>query len=259
MAEDIKAMSDELARHPDSMVFLRLGEALRVDGRVDAANRIASMGVDRHPDSAAARCLHARVLLDKGEVEAARTRWREALLAEPRNMEARKGLGFIAYREGDLDGALDHLEIALSVDPTDPTVVQGIRRVRERLEMPEGGVSGFDFGGLASDDQQILLVDRQGLVLGGSLEASGADVSIEGAALLTGVVQEAERTGRILGLGNWITIVAESTAGNLHIARPDEDVTLMLVRDRSIPSGRMGWIADKAVRAAREWLAEEAG
>jgi len=51
MADDVKALSSQLAQDPDSLVFLRLGELLRQRRQLDAAHRVALTGLERHPTS----------------------------------------------------------------------------------------------------------------------------------------------------------------------------------------------------------------
>lgn len=133
MADDIKAMTAELARDPASLVFLKLGEALRTRGQIEAAARIAASGVVRHPDLASAHDLYARVLIDLGDFERAFHEWTVALELEPRHFAAHKGLGFLCHRWGDVDGAVEHLELALSANPSDASVVQALQRVREAV------------------------------------------------------------------------------------------------------------------------------
>ena len=67
MADDVRRLSDELARDPSSMAFLPLGEALRRSGQLDLAAKVAVRGLGRHPHLADAhdlllnlysRCLH---------------------------------------------------------------------------------------------------------------------------------------------------------------------------------------------------------
>ena len=167
MADDIKGLTAELARDPASLVFLQLGEALRARGQVDAAAKVALTGLQRHPDLADAHDVYARVLIDAGNVAAAHEAWRRTLQLEPRHVGALKGIGFLFYRYGDLDAALDHLETALSVDPTDGSVIQALRRVRSAAEPVERTADVF--AGFEGSSEGILLVDDRGRVLGGSL------------------------------------------------------------------------------------------
>ena len=101
----------------------------------------------------------------------------------------------------------------------------------------------------------MLLVDAQGRVLAGGLQAGdGADVADAVAAYLAGVSQEAERSSRLLDLGEWRWIMAEAEQGNLQLSAPAANTLLLLVRDRSVPAG---WLARQAARAgevARRWL-----
>ncbi len=281
MADDIKAMTAELARDPASLVFLRLGEALRTRGQTDSAARIAASGVVRHPDLSAAHDLYARVLIDLGDFERAYHEWTVGLELDPGHLGAHKGLGFLCYRWGDLDGAVEHLEFALAADPTDQTVVQALQRVREGSAPPTEPAAGPDAPPAPEEPRAsaprapptpptpwedleggggdgILLVDERGLVLTGSLHAvDGADIAEEVAAHLAGAAQEAERTARLLELGEWRSMLVEGDGGNLLLARPSERTVLLMSRDRSVPQGRLGVLAERASRRARQWLKEQ--
>ena len=123
-------MTGELVRDADSLVFLDLGELLRVQGQVAAARKVALTGLQRHPELPNAHDLYARVLVDANEFAHARKIWEAALKLDARHQGAHKGLGFLHYRDGDLDGALDHLELALATDPTNDSVVQALQAVR---------------------------------------------------------------------------------------------------------------------------------
>ncbi len=108
MRDDIEAMSGELARHPSSLVFLELGEALRRRGQLDAAAQVVRGGLDQHAGLAEASDLYARILVDQGHFEQARDVWEALLEREPRHGGAHRGLGFLWFRWDDLDRALDH-------------------------------------------------------------------------------------------------------------------------------------------------------
>ena len=103
MSDDVKAMTDELVRDPTSLVFLRLGEVLRLQGQADAARKLSLMGIERHPALPDAHDLHARVVADAGESENAERVWQAALELDSRYLGAHKGLAFLQYRRGDLD------------------------------------------------------------------------------------------------------------------------------------------------------------
>ena len=134
MADEIGRMTAELARNPASLVFLQLGEALRLQGQLDAAARVARSGVERHPDRPDALDLYARVLADAGNRDGARETWDHVLTLAPRHPGALKGLAYLAYRERDYDAALDMLETALSEDPADQAVVLALQTARAAAE-----------------------------------------------------------------------------------------------------------------------------
>ena len=262
MPEDVSAMSAELAGNPDSLVFLQLGEKLRLAGQLDAAARVATAGVERHPVLAEARDLYARILADVGRLRDAQALWTEALVLDPRNLGARKGLGYLSFRADDWDAALDHLESALAVDPTDRSIVGALSSIRTafaELEIQAARLEAAVFSGLEGAEAKMLLADDRGLVLGGRIaDRHGQDRSQQVSAHLAGIAQEAERACRILNLGSWQWIAGEATEGNIHVTQPTERSLLILVRDSSIPSGRMIWIAERAAAAARKWLEEQA-
>jgi predicted regulator of Ras-like GTPase activity (Roadblock/LC7/MglB family) len=81
-------------------------------------------------------------------------------------------------------------------------------------------------------------------------------VSDRVAAELAGVSKEASRTSRLLGLGTWQAIAVESPEGNLYLVPPTADTLLLTVRDTSLPLARLGLVAERAARDARQWLAQ---
>ena len=265
MADDIRGMSAELARDPASLVFLALGEALRARGQMDQAQAVAIAGLERHPNLPDAHDLYARILVDHGDVEKAHDEWDIALRFDARHVGALKGLGFLAFRRGDVNMALDHLESALGVDPTNPSVVQALRVVREAAAkevappaLAEEQRIDQAFAGFEGGDHGLLLVDARGRLLAGGLHTpKGEDVAETIAGYLAGVHQEAERTARLLGLGRWRWVLAEADEGNLHLTMPERETLLLLARDRSVPSGRLAVLAERAGHAARKWMAAQ--
>jgi predicted regulator of Ras-like GTPase activity (Roadblock/LC7/MglB family) len=115
------------------------------------------------------------------------------------------------------------------------------------------------FAGLEGAQEGLLLLDGAGRVLGGALrDDHGADVTETVAAYLAGVSQEAARTAKLLGLGAWTGLAAEGQRGHVHLAQPGPEALLLLVRDRSVPMGRLAIIAQRAAAAARRWLERQA-
>ena len=277
MPDDIRALSAQLAQDPASLVFLRLGELLRQRGQLDAAHRVALTGLERHPHLADAHDLYARVLADKRDYERAFDEWDMALRFAPGHLGALKGLAFLYFKVGDVAQARAHLEAALRAAPDDPSLVQAVTLVRggqaaaaaselakERTPLTPAAAHGpleesRVFAGLEGAQEGLLLLDASGRVLGGALrDPGGHDVSEPVAAYLAGVSQEAGRSAKLLGLGTWTGLSAEGRQGHVHLAQPTRDALLLVVRDRSVPMGRLAIIAQRAAQAAHRWLEQQA-
>jgi len=284
MADDIRGLSAQLAQDPQSLVFLRLGEALRRKGQLDAALRVAMNGLDRHPHLADAHDLYARILTDKHDYERAFDEWDMAVRIAPHHTGALKGLAFLYFKVGDLEQAEAHLEQARKVEPDDPSIDQAIAMMHKGASPPapepSAAASGaapppsppsgapaaapgaFDearvFAGLEGANEGLLLIDGAGRVLGGALkDRAGTDVTDAVAAYLAGVSQEAARTAKLLGLGAWMGLSAEGQNGNVHLAHPTSEALLLVVRERGMPLGRLAILAQRASLMARRWLEKQ--
>jgi len=273
MLDEIKTLSSQLAQDPDSLVFLRLGELLRRKGQLEAAHRVALTGLERHPHLADAHDLYARVLADKRDYERAFDEWDMALRIAPTHVGALKGLAFLYFTVGDLTQAAAHLEAARRAAPDDPAIVQALAAVRGGGGAPATGAAAATeevaaapaaaapleearvFAGLEGAQEGLLLLDPSGRVLGGGLkDPQGRDVTDAVAAYLAGVSQEAARTAKLLDFGAWTGLAAEGTIGHVHLTPPTGNALLLVVRDRSVPMGRLAILAQRAALAARRWL-----
>jgi tetratricopeptide (TPR) repeat protein len=290
VADDIRALSAQLAQDPQSLVFLRLGEALRRKGQLDAALRVAVNGLERHPHLADAHDLYARILTDKHDYERAFDEWDMAVRIAPHHTGALKGLAFLYFKVGDLEQAEAHLEQARKVEPDDASIDQAIAMMRRGNAPPEPAAPTADsstvasptaasppaaaspahapspgaldetrvFAGLEGANEGLLLIDGAGRVLGGVLkDKAGADVTDTVAAYLAGVSQEAARTAKLLGLGAWMGLSAEGQHGNVHLAHPTPEALLLVVRERGMPLGRLAILAQRATAMARRWLEKQ--
>lgn len=276
--EDIRVLTGQLAADPSSLVFLPLGEALRRRGQLDAAQKVAVAGLTRYPELADAHDLLARILGDKGDLERAFDEWDIALRLDGGHAGAHKGIGFLYYVAGELPQALEHLELALAADPGAEGVAAAVARVREALATPGPAVDAPPpsvpaeatappaeasaaevrkavFEGLEGAQDGLLLLDAQGLRVGGGLSSpDGTSVGDAVAAHLAGVFRDAERAARLLSLGPWSSVAAETSDANLFLCAPTPDSLLLLVRDSSVPIGRLALQAERASEAARRWL-----
>lgn len=265
MSDDIKTLTARLAEEPSSLAFLDLGEALRRRGQLDAAYKVARGGLARYPTLADAHDLIARILGDQGDLAGAFDAWADALRFDPMRIGALKGIAFLYFRAGDVPAALEHLRRASEIDPDDPSIQQAIERVTSSpppaaqplaAATPPTPLEPAPQLAHGNGDQGIMLVDGNGLRLHGTLRSPGdEDVGDRVAAELAGVSREAARTSRLLGLGTWEAIAVESPEGNLFLVPPTPETLLLTVREASLPLARLGLIAERAAREAREWLA----
>jgi tetratricopeptide (TPR) repeat protein len=282
VSDDIRTLTERLAAEPSSLAFLELGEALRLRGQLEAAYKVARGGASRYPGLADAHDLMARILSDQADLAGAFDSWSSTLQLDPMRVSALKGIAFLYFRAGDTVAALDHLQRAADVDPDDPSIVQAIERVRREVtpaspspaEAPASSRASSStapasptpsspppartetaFDGIDGGEQGQLLVDSNGLRLGGTLaRVDGSDASDRVAAELAGASREAARATRLLGLGGWHSIALECPDGHIVLSSPTADTVLLTVRDHSLPMARVSLLAERAARAARSWL-----
>ena len=277
MADEIRRLSDDLARDPSSLVFMPLADALRRAGQLDVALRVALRGLDRHPYVADAHDVLARIHADRGDLERAADEWEMALRLDPAHPQARLGLGFIDFRRGDFESAEQRLSQANGGEQ-DPSVAAALAHVRSALTAR----TGADFKGsellkspireypqpnpahagqlfstvLDGADQMALLVDADGLVLAGSYaDANAQDVSEIVAAELAGVSGEAERAMKHLGLGAWTSMLVEADNNIVAMTPAPLGSLLVVSAGRQTPVGLVRLVLDRALTRARDWLA----
>jgi predicted regulator of Ras-like GTPase activity (Roadblock/LC7/MglB family) len=295
MVDDVSRLSDELARDPASMVFVPLGETLRRRGQLDLALRVAVRGLERHPHLTDGHDLLARIAVDRGELQRAFDEWDMVLRLADGHPGALRGMGFICFQQGRLAEAEQYLGAAAAAAPGDEGIAQALANVRaarapEEPTPPEASSAEephaeraagappssaaesapgdepplhderFLFAGVLSDmDQTALLLDRDGLVLGGAyLDHEGNDVAQEVGAELSGVTDAARRATRHLALGDWSSIVFETEVAVVAMAPSPDDGLLVLATSRATPLGLVRRLLDRCAERAARWLGERA-
>jgi len=324
VADDIRRLSDALARDPSSTVFLQLGEALRKKGEGELALRVALRGLERHPHLADGHDLLARISADAGDLARAFDEWDMALRLAPEHPGALKGMGFLRYRLGELEEAERLLARAAALDAGDASIGAALRHVRALLTPEEGAAapvsdrsavgdgrsvaSPTDDGHVApvaheqatassngrhphvaeaprqaptfhrppptdrvdprelfrdvlgESQQTALLLDEAGLVLAGTYPVEdGTDIAQDIGAELSGVSDEAGRAMRHLGLGDWSSIVFETTVATVAMAPAPDGGLLLVAAARETPLGLVKRVLDRAGERARRWLAITGG
>ncbi len=277
MSDDVRRLSDELARDPASRVFVPLGEALRRQNQLDLALKVTLRGLERHPHFADGHDLLARISLDRGDLVRAFDEWDMVLRLQTGHLAALRGLGFVCFQQGRLAEAEQYLAAAASTDDADEGIVQALANVRAAIAQgpelspyptPSNGQPAvtlpagtshdprFLFADVLSEaEQTALLLDREGLVLAGAYVAwDGRDVSQEVGAELSGVTDAAQRATRHLALGDWTSIVFETEVAVVAMAPSASDGLLVLATSRSTPLGLVRRLLDRCVDRARRWL-----
>jgi predicted regulator of Ras-like GTPase activity (Roadblock/LC7/MglB family) len=272
-AEAIRAMSEQLAIDPTSLVFLPLAEALLARGELANAYRVARRGADRHAHRADVHDLVARIALAQGDALAAERAWKDSLAISADFGPAHRGLGFLCYQQERWADAEAHLARARQMTPNEPSLeaawasLQEARRasaaetvletapVASAAESPAHDGALFDEA-LGDSSQVALLLDADGLVVAGSYAtADGTDLGAVIGAHLSGVSDEAERAMRHFGLGAWTRILLESEAATLMMSPAQDGVTLVAA-PREVPLGFVRRTLDQCQVLARRWLGE---
>ena len=138
MADEVRRLSDELARDPGSHVFVPLGEALRRRAQLDLALKVTLRGLERHPHFADAHDLLARISVDRHDLERAFDEWDVVLRLVPGHLGALKGMGFVCFQQGRLAQAEEYLSAAAAQGDGDEQVAPALAHVREaRREVAE--------------------------------------------------------------------------------------------------------------------------
>lgn len=269
MNDDIRRWSEELARDPSSVVFLQLGEALRRQGQLEVALKIALRGLDRHQRNVAAHDLVARIAVDRRDFARAFVEWELVLRSQPDHVGAMKGLGYLCFHQGRLDEAEEFLNKAAAGGAG-----QDVRNALDMVQRTSGGVSlasveaaaptpnpGGDAQYLFVDQlldeaQTALLLDANGYVLAGVyLDADGNNVSADIGAQLSGISDEVRRSTRHLDIGEWTAITFETHAAVVAMAPVAADNLIVLAASRATPLGLLRRLLDRCGAFATEWLA----
>lgn len=272
MTEDIRSLSAQYAADPSSLIFLRLAEALRQRAQLDAALKVARAGLSRYPHLPDAHDLYARILTDGKDFANAFDEWDTVLRLAPQHVGAHKGIGFLYYRAGEPEHALFHLRLAAELDPTDEGLRRAVERVGggqavwerpmpqappERVEEARAATvsAGDPFAGIEGARDRLLLVDEDGLRLGGGLAGrDGRNVSDEAAAVLAAVTREAGRAARLIELGEWNHLTIEGTDISACLLNPTSDTSLLAAMDAGMPAGQLAYFAERGAKSARTWL-----
>lgn len=268
MADDVRLWSDELARDPSSLVFLPLAETLRRQGQLDLARKIATRGIERYPRNPDAHDQLARILADRGDLQAAFDEWDMVLGLVPGHIGAIKGMAFVRFQQGRLEEA-ERLLVQAQGHFQDADISAAIDTVRKSGSMVPVQMSTAEmsadprllFVDILSNDQTAIMLDKDGLVLAGAYYAAdGRDVAEDVGASLSGVSGEAVRATRHLSIGEWRAIVFETEAAVVSLSPAPTGGGLaaggliVLAAAPATPLGLLKRLMDRCIARGSSWL-----
>jgi tetratricopeptide (TPR) repeat protein len=261
MAEDIRGWSDELARDPSSLVFLQLGEALRRQGQLEVALKIALRGLERHADNADAHDLVARIAVDRRDFTRAIEEWETVLRLTPTHLGALKGLGYICFQQGRFEDAERYLGRA-AASGAGGDVANALAMVRRSSgnHAPAVQTDAADpqmlFADLLVDDgQTALLLDATGYVMAGVyLDPDGNNVAQDIGAQLSGISEEVMRSMRHLDIGDWTAISFETQVAVVAMTPARDDTLIVVAASRATPLGLLRRLLERCADRAAAWL-----
>jgi tetratricopeptide (TPR) repeat protein len=263
--DEVRLWSDELARDPSSLVFLPLAETLRRQGQLDMARKVALRGLERHPHNPDAHDQLARILADRGDLQAAFDEWDMVLRLVPGHTGAVKGMAFIRFQQGRKDEAERLLrQVQAHGDDSDITAAIGNLRFSGGVLAPKLPADSGDprtlFTAVLASDQNGMLLDKAGLVFAGSYNTGGRDVAQDVGANLSGVSDEAFRASKHLGIGAWRAIVFETEAAVVALAPAPaqgalpEGGLVVVATSPGTPLGLLKRLLDRCLQRASSWL-----
>lgn len=273
MADEVRLWSDELARDPSSLVFLPLAETLRRQGQLDLARKVASRGLERHPQNPDAHDQLARIHADRGDLPAAFDEWAMVLRLVPGHVGAIKGMAFIRFQQGRLDEA-EGLLLRAQTGVEDADISAAIDTVRKSgaivpVQLTTAEMSADPrllFVDILANDQTAIMLDKDGLVLAGAYYAAdGRDVAEDVGATLSGVSGEALRATKHLTLGDWRSIVFETEAAVVSLAPAPAygglavGGLIVLAAAPATPLGLLKRLLDRCIARATAWLTGGSG
>jgi predicted regulator of Ras-like GTPase activity (Roadblock/LC7/MglB family) len=281
--QQIRQWTDELAADPASLAFLPLAGAYRALGKRDAALRLVLRGLERHPHHVDAHHLLGLLYLDGGDRVKAEDEFGMALALSPEHPESRREMGLCAFARGDWAAAVRHLEQAQAHDVTDdevraaletawahtrgaaPAAPAPARAAAPAPEAWDGGrafdVLAAEFGALRQERGIVgaVMLDAQGFVVAGEMQAGGTDRAAEVAAVLSGASSEAERAIRHLQMGAWKGILVETPQAAVRLSPTSDGGMVAVSARREVPMGWVLRVAGRARDAAERFVAAVAG
>jgi len=128
----IRRHEERLARDPTSLAFAPLADAYRKAGRIREAIALCQDGLGRYPHYFTARLILAKAFLADGREGEALAELTALVEQAPDDVQCQRLLADLHRKRGNPDGAIQHLERVVALDPAD-------REARTTLDLLRGG------------------------------------------------------------------------------------------------------------------------
>ena len=119
LAAAIRRHEERLARDPASLAFAQLADLYRKAGRTPEAIALCRDGLARYPQYTTARLILAKAWLAEDRLDEAAEEIRTILEQSPKDVQCLRLAAEVERRRGNVDGAADHLERAVKLEPGD--------------------------------------------------------------------------------------------------------------------------------------------
>jgi len=228
-ADDIRRWSNELATDPQSFAFADLAEALRQQGDLETAERLAVRGLERHPMHGPALSVMARIAEARGDLTAAAGFWERARLSNP------------TPATGAANGSAPSPRTSVRTDV--PVAAAGRLTGAAYPTASYAAVPAFSATiALPPPRPEVarsLVADADGLLLASPQPSDDMAVLEAMAAAVAGVGDDAAKVMKHLNLGAWHAVVLETGGDTLAIApAPAGSLTVLSVAPH-VPIGRV--------------------
>ena len=118
---------------PASIAFASLAEEYRRAARFEEAVEASRAGLRFHPTYVSARVTLGRSLMELELYEQAERELHVVARSSPDNLAARRALGDLYWRQGDLDKALEQLQLACGLAPGDGELAELVRELEAEV------------------------------------------------------------------------------------------------------------------------------
>jgi tetratricopeptide (TPR) repeat protein len=122
---------------PASIAFASLAEEYRRAARFEEAVEASRAGLRFHPTYVSARVTLGRSLMELGLYDQAERELHVVARSTPDNLAARRALGDLYWRQGDLGRALEQLRLAAGLAPGDGELAEMVRELELEVAAAE--------------------------------------------------------------------------------------------------------------------------